>query len=108
VAKSLSFVAGRWNGNIPEIEPFCSSLHVSANGNVTAAVTVDEIKDVTQTAKSIVSPAKYWNDTSIRGTIVVQFDYRCVANVDLLHKMFAAVTGGWIRNGSDMHPTSIS
>ncbi len=51
MAKSLSFVAGRWNGNIPEIEPFCSSLHVSANGNVTAAVTVDEIKDVTQTAQ---------------------------------------------------------
>jgi hypothetical protein len=107
----------------------CTGLLVSSNGQVTVAVTVDEIKGAAKTAKGFVLPAKYWDNTSARGTVLVQLDqegrivhslrtvdafsaflfaegsgfslvehlrykldYRKLANVDLIHKMFAAFT----------------
>jgi hypothetical protein len=66
--------------NLPALESSliwhlsCTGLRVSRNGQVTVAVTVDEIKNAAKTAQGIVLPADYDNNTSNRGTLVVQLD----------------------------------
>ncbi|MGF6757542.1 hypothetical protein [Paraburkholderia sp. GAS42] len=53
-------------------DPSCTGLQISAKGQITVAVTVIEIDGATKTSEGVVLPARYWDHTSARGTLVVQ------------------------------------